>query len=187
MFHEVIDCLIQNQKKLVSFINTLSVLEYKGACKMIKSIPEKDVSFEVLEHIHEETKHAFLLKKLVIKLSKNHKNIEYLALDQAKQYFNSIENICKSNTDSQMTCYYLASYLIEHRAIEVYSYLHKQLKDNGFISYLGGLIQEEEGHLQSFQQKISHVTEQEMNILKQYESKQFMKWMKIVEGEICKA
>ena len=45
------------------FINTLSRLEYVGARKLMKSQDSSGLDRETLQHLVEETRHAWMLKK----------------------------------------------------------------------------------------------------------------------------
>ena len=50
------------------FINTLSRLEYVGARKLMKSQDSSGLDRETLQHLVEETRHAWMLKKLACRL-----------------------------------------------------------------------------------------------------------------------
>ncbi len=50
------------------FLNTLSLLEYIGVRKILKSQPAEGLSAEMLEHILEEARHAYVLKRLALRV-----------------------------------------------------------------------------------------------------------------------
>ena len=50
------------------FLNTVAMLEYIGARKIMKSQRADMFDMELLSHVSEETRHAWLVKRMAIKL-----------------------------------------------------------------------------------------------------------------------
>jgi hypothetical protein len=151
-------------KKIVSvpelharWLETLSHLELQGAKKIIKSLPSSFPSRELLQHAYEETRHAYFFKKKVPtvcnKLKKNqeillgkpicHRYVHLVDLIVAKYLKGKFNNLSEFKT----SCYYLTSYIIEIRALDIYKEYNIFLKENNSPWSLDALIAEESQHL----------------------------------------
>ena len=60
---QVLSELVKHNELHAKFLNTISLMEYMGARKIVKSQLEKNVDSEVLAHMTEEIRHAQIFKK----------------------------------------------------------------------------------------------------------------------------
>jgi hypothetical protein len=153
MIKKALALLGKNKNLHGQFINTLSVLEFAGARKIIKSQRAENLDSEILSHISEEIRHARVLKNIALKMSegklKTYMPKHLLAGDAAWSYIQTVDHSIELEfTEPQPWLNYLyTTLLIEERAMEVYPLYSETLKEYGFASSLQGMILEEENHL----------------------------------------
>ncbi len=141
------------------WLNTLSLLEYIGARKIIKSQEAHSLDLMMMEHIAEETRHAYFFKKLSEKTlpgaCPNYSEDALLAGKSSKDYFQSLDHMVTHElqvTNTRLNYLYV-TWLIEERAIFVYTlYLQiirpfKLYKERTFK--LQGILNEENSHLET--------------------------------------
>jgi len=193
MIKKAIELLGKNKNLHGLFINSLSVLEFAGARKIIKSQKAENIDSEVLSHISEEIRHARVLKNIALKMSdgklSSYKKIHLLAGDEAWNYIQTVDHsIAKEFETSQPWLNYLyTTLLIEERAMKVYPLYSEVLEEFGFASSLKGMIIEEENHL-SFTRK--HIlegdpqSERRLDKFRKVEGEAFEKFMSSVCTEL---
>src|SRR4051812_13000755 len=78
------------------FINTISLLEYIGARKILKSQHESSISATVLGHVSEEIRHAQIFKSVALKMSGGelltYDDRSLLAGPAARAYFQDLDH-----------------------------------------------------------------------------------------------
>ncbi len=190
--------LLENKPLHARWLNTLAFLEHIGSRKIIKSQNSSLINKEVLMHISEETRHAAYFKNLACKLSPSHtKTFEekYLLKGKmAEQYFQNLDHYAEKHlkadfSDSQgvFLNYLYTTYMIEERAVEVYTLYNTFLKQNGFSFNLDFVLKEEGGHLKEvttrLKQKDSDFEKRSAHFFK-YEAGEFdlllQAWLKAV-------
>lgn len=139
------------------WLNTFSFLEYVGFRKIVKSQRAEALSVEVLGHALEEGRHALSLKKLAIKIGgKIFDSYEPAALlcgEAAEDYFQTLDHACdealsdQSEEQRSALVYLYVTWLIEIRALDVYTQYRKALAAMPGVQALDGLLAEEEQHL----------------------------------------
>jgi hypothetical protein len=139
------------------WLNTFSFLEYVGFRKIVKSQKAEALSAEVLAHALEEGRHALSLKKLAMKIGgkgfDSYASEAMLCGEAAEDYFQALDHACDEALSDQgeevrSTLVYLyVTWLVEIRALEVYTAYRKALTAVPGMQALDGLLAEEEQHL----------------------------------------
>src|SRR5260221_11684276 len=164
------------------FLNTLSLLEYIGVRKILKSQPAEGLSAEMLEHILEEARHAYVLKRLALRVGgesvATYAAPALLCGEEARRYIQTLDRSAeidlKESRDpasgatgdavpaggvspasgSASVNYLYTTLLIEERAGAVYPLYEPLLARVGLGGVLAGFIREEEGHLSAVMRRV---------------------------------
>lgn len=134
-------------------LNTLSLLEYIGARKIMKSQEESRITPTLLAHMTEEIRHAQILKKLALKVggeAVNTYNEQSLLCGlEGRSYIQAIDRKACEVIGSQNSWvnYLLTTLIIEERAQELYPFYDELLKPLGLNGPLKAIFREEEEHL----------------------------------------
>lgn len=150
MLLQLLERIVDDDELHVRWLNTLSYLEYVGARKIIKSQNEDDIDDRVLLHMAEEIHHALFLRKIIRKhfvtRTLNFSHHCMLAKSAAKAYFKNVDRECFTHAKNPHHAYLLTSYIIETRALKLYSVYQKLLKQRAMFS-IASLLSQEERHL----------------------------------------
>jgi hypothetical protein len=136
------------------FLNTLSLLEYIGARKIMKSQDEARITPTTLAHMTEEIRHAQIIKKLALKVSsdsvKTYAEESLICGLEARAYIQAIDHAAASvvGPKSSWVNYLLTTLVIEERAQELYPFYDELLIPLGLGGPLKAIFREEEGHLE---------------------------------------
>jgi hypothetical protein len=137
----------------VRFLNTLSLLEYVGARKILKSQPEETISLQLLTHAAEELRHARALKRVAERLN-DERSLGYSADEtlcglQAKAYFQNLDDQVDEGLGSAgpRLTYLYETLLIEERAVWAYPRIGAALQSEWVSGVLRGILVEEVRHL----------------------------------------
>lgn len=143
------------------WLNTLSYMENAGAKKISASEHKEEVTLLILKHAAEEHRHAYYLKKQLVKLDENtcktYSNAELLAPNHTKYYLNTLDVlVCRylknhfnlSGYDLKFAAYLFVTYAIEVRADELYPIYQDVLSAKQSKVTVKSIILEEEGHLE---------------------------------------
>lgn len=146
--------IIANDDLHARWLNTLSYLEYVGARKIFKSQHEDDIDEDLLVHMAEEIQHACFLKKL-LRQNFNRSQAKFsehdmLAKTAAKKYLQSIDAHCARYARDPYHAYLLTSYVIETRALKLYSAYEKVLREHNLFR-VASILKQEEQHLHDMQ------------------------------------
>ncbi len=161
MLKEIITQIVQKPDLHARWLNTLSLMENTGARKISASQDSVKVTYLMLKHAAEEARHAFYLKKQILKIDENEcpdYSPEYLLAPLAsKTYLNSLDiKVCRylkstlgiKNSDLRFAAYLLVTYAIEVRADEIYPKYQQVLEKFESKVNVKSIILEEEGHLE---------------------------------------
>jgi len=171
------------------FLNTLSLLEYIGIRKILKSQPAADLTAEMLEHILEEARHAAILKRLALRVGgaavAGYAAPALLCGDEARRYIQTLDRGAELDLresdlppgSAPAVNYLYTTLLIEERAGRVYPVYEPILAAIGLGGVLAGIVREEEGHLSAVMRRViqedpGHVTRLER--LRRTEERAFM-------------
>jgi hypothetical protein len=192
-WQDVLTRLSENRELHARFLNSISLMEYMGARKIMKSQHEKDVSFEVLAHMSEEVRHAQIFKKMALKLSEG-QLISYdepflLAGNEARAYIQTVDqSVCQvlQQKDTHLN-YLLSTLLIEERANSVYPFYIKLVEPYGFGSHIQKILREEEHHLKEIEDGLKQkqiLDDQQMAHLRAQEQLAFDQLIATVDREL---
>lgn len=135
------------------FINTISLLEYIGARKILKSQHEGAISATVLGHVSEEIRHAQIFKRVALKMSggklPTYDDQYLLAGPAARDYFQGLDHGIAAELEipNGWLNYLYSTLLIEERAGKIYPSYNLFLGEQGFPGVLEAIVLEENEHL----------------------------------------
>jgi len=156
-FENLVARVVADQQLHARWVNTFSFLEYVGFRKIVKSQRAETLSAEVLAHALEEGRHAMSLKKLALKIGgkafDSYLPEALLCGEEAESYFQTLDHTCDEalqdlGEEQRAALVYLyVTWLVEIRALEVYSIYGKAVASFGGAQGLEGLLAEETQHL----------------------------------------
>lgn len=151
------------------WLNTLSLLEHIGSRKISKSVCEKHPSLEVLEHFADETRHAYIFKKLASRghapTIVNHDE-NYLCRDEAVSYFQMLDSFMTewirgaTHQDDTYQNYLLVTCMIERRAMKLYPLYKSITRDDEVRLALQQIILEETNHRYNIETHMADILKQ---------------------------
>lgn len=157
---ELITYLIADPDRHARWLNTLSMMENTGARKIAAAEDRVHVDLLMLKHAAEEARHAYYLKKQILKLDETacptYEPAYLLAPVESHAYLNRLDvRVCRylkrtlglSGSDLKYAAYLLVTYAIEVRADELYPIYQDALTEVGSRVQVKSIIVEEEGHL----------------------------------------
>ncbi len=146
------------------FLNTVAMLEYIGARKIMKSQRSDLFDLGLLSHVSEETRHALLVKRMALKIDADAaatwSDEHTLCRREAERY---IQTLDRAAEDELKSCgdfasfqhkavgahlnYLYTSLLIEERADVFYATYVKVLEEYSMAGILKSIIKDESKHL----------------------------------------
>ena len=156
-FNDFLSRVIAEDALHARFLNSISLLEYIGARKMAKSLPQRGFDGQMLAHLSEEARHALVFKRWAERLNGQPMDFsanQLLASKPAQRYIQGIDRqaqVCARQLGLNLAeTYWLATWMIEVRAMWAYPRYQAVLEQNGRgpgrIS-LVAIIREEQSHL----------------------------------------
>ena len=179
---KILSELVQRPREHAMFLNTISLMEYMGARKIVKSQREKQVDAEVLAHMTEEIRHAQVFKKFALKLSdgvlKTYDDEFLLAGEAGRAYIQSVDQAVAEALQGEKPYinYLLSTLLIEERANDVYPFYGELLEPLGMGGPIRSILREEEQHLQEIQERLLEsetLSSQKLDALRMIEQRAF--------------
>ncbi len=193
--------IVDNHATHARFLNTLSLQENIGARKISASELPETTTFMVLKHAAEEHRHAFYLKKQILKLAPGeyltYRPEELLVPYSSRLYLNMLDvETCRYlkkemqliGAGLKFAAYLLVTYAIEVRADYIYPIYQQVLDDVQSKVSVRNIIIEEQGHLEEMiaQLKIfSADWELHAKNITTIETKLYHKWIAELAKEIC--
>lgn len=166
LFESCLLIIVGDPQLHARWLNTFSLLEYIGFRKIIKSQAVESMCLETLSHAVEEGRHALRLKRLAIKVGgarfDRYEPATLLCESEAESYFQKLDRYCESffsdlsESEGTRLTYLYVTWLVEVRALGVYGLYQNALRANGLPLVLRGLLEEEEGHLQSVESELKN-------------------------------
>lgn len=156
---ELLYDIVADDQLHARFLNTLSLMENTGACKISAIKDSTMINLMLLKHAAEEHRHAYFLKKQVIKLKANCINYhshEILAPLASKQYLTKLDIAVYRHFKNSaeilperlgLYTYLMVTYIIELRADELYPLYQEVLEKCVSKVNVKAIIIEEKGHL----------------------------------------
>lgn len=174
------------------WLNTLSYLEYIGTRKILKSLPAHILSKTFLEHINEEARHSLFFKNLALKVG--HKNLsfkehELLAPKAGNDYFQQIDRYTlKFSFSNPVISYLYTTYIVEQRALVVYSLYNDTLKRKAGSFSIESVLNDEREHCDFVFEKIQKIDplwEKNLEDMIHFEHQKYFALLIAFEKEVC--
>ncbi|MFB6453847.1 hypothetical protein ACE38W_01145 [Chitinophaga sp. Hz27] len=182
------------------WLNTLSFMENAGARKISACEHSSLVDLIQLKHAAEEHRHAFYLKKQILKLDpeacKTYQRHELLAPDYTRYYLQQLDiQTCRylkhhfrlSGPALKHAAYLYVTYAIEVRADELYPVYQQVLDEAKSKVMVRSIILEEEGHLEEMIHQLRLFSPQweiHAQQVQQLEQQLFDSWTAALEAEV---
>lgn len=143
--------LAQSPELEARWLHTLSLMEFIGARKISRTVADRHPSLEVLEHLSDETRHAFAFKRLSAEVAGG-EITTFLCPEAAGRYFQALDHelatwaTAHTGKSDVYLHYLLTTTTIERRAMVLYP-LYKAASRNASVrEELGRVVTEEQGH-----------------------------------------
>lgn len=162
---ELLPQIIQNPTLHAYWLNSLSLMESVGARKIAAYIDPHKADLITLQHAAEEARHAYFLKRQILKLHVDcpDYSVPYLLAPRASfRYLHKIDSMVsrRLSQDGHQSrslkhgAYLLVTYLIEIRAMQLYHTYQAALTHAGSRVHVQSIIKEEEGHLENMMSQL---------------------------------
>lgn len=188
---KVLEKIISNEGLHARWLNSLSYLEYIGARKMLKSLPAHILSKAFLDHIHEETRHSLFFKNLAQKIAQKNlsfKEHELLVPQAGNDYFQQVDHYSvKFSFSNPVISYLYTTYVVEQRAIAIYSLYDEILKRKGLSFSLQAILNDELTHLDFVFKKIQKTDplwESSLEEISHFEHQKYFSFLIALEKEV---
>ncbi|MCL1666782.1 hypothetical protein M2T82_01770 [Elizabethkingia ursingii] len=197
---KIIEAIIRDNEIHAKWLNTLSFMENAGARKISACEDPVTVDLIQLKHAAEEHRHAYYLKKQILKLIPdyciNYKADEMLAQGYTRQYLHRLDMRASrflkdtfrlDGKELRYASYLFVTYAIEVRADELYPVYQEALDKAKSRVMVKSIILEEEGHLEEMIQQLERFHESWEDyageVLK-IENQLFQDWIDAVGREV---
>ncbi len=198
--NQVLHKIVANKELHAKWLNTLSFMENAGARKISACENPLTVDIIQLKHAAEEHRHAYYLKKQILKLGvdicENYKSSHLLAPVYTFQYLQRLDVMCSrylqqhfnlSGSKLKFASYLFVTYAIEVRADELYPVYQQVLEEQNSKIMVKSIIIEEEGHLEEMigmLQKFDEKWEKYANEIELMEKQLFNDWFSAISKEV---
>jgi hypothetical protein len=166
------------------FLNTLSLLEHIGARKiMATQTSDGALRGDTLRHIAEEARHAWFFKRqaeAVAGHALSYDDATIMAGPQARAYMARLDAYV-ARAVRGASAYLYMSLVIELRAVWFYRIYQDVLTASGKTIKLGGLLAEEDRHLEEMQGQLSALGEDRLGDFTAYEEILFQNFLAALE------
>lgn len=197
----IISLIIQDDDKHAKFLNTLSFMENAGARKISASEHPETVTTMILKHAAEEHRHAYYLKKQLVKINAEpcptYSKKELIAANESCYYLNNLDiltsrylkrELSLTGSELRYAAYLFVTYAIELRADELYPIYQAELTQAGSKVTVKSIILEEVGHLEEMINQLEHFSS-DWNVhadkILAFENKLYGKWISAIHKEIA--
>ncbi|GEN74564.1 hypothetical protein [Chryseobacterium hagamense] len=170
--YTLLEGIVKDDFTHAKWLNTLSFMENAGARKISACEHSSEVSLIQLKHAAEEHRHAYYLKKQILKISNEvctaYQSNELLAPLATRQYLHSLDiKACRylqkqfrlSKEELKYAAYLFVTYAIEVRADELYPVYQEVLTRYSSKIMVKSIILEEEGHLEEMIHQLNGFSE----------------------------
>jgi bacterioferritin (cytochrome b1) len=170
--YNLLEKIVQHNESHAKWLNTLSYMENAGARKISACEHPSEVNLIQLKHAAEEHRHAYYLKKQILrvnsKICENYRNEELLASTSTKQYLHSLDiktckylqqNFSLKKEELKYAAYLFVTYAIEVRADKLYPVYQEILTKYSSKVMVKSIILEEEGHLEEMVSQLDKFSE----------------------------
>ena len=133
------------------WLHTLSLLEFIGARKISRTVADRHPSLEVLEHLADETRHAFAFKRLACELGGGNAP-DYLCPEEAAAWIQRLDRelaawaTAATGREDVVLHYLLTTAVVERRAMQLYPLYKAATRSPQVREEVSRVIVEEQGH-----------------------------------------
>lgn len=154
-FRAFLEEVVADAGRHALFLNTLSMMEHIGSRKIMLSQARNPLSEGLLQHMAEETRHAFFFKRQARRFAgaevEGYTAANTIARGAAVMYFSRLDaevsRIVSAVCPDPAAPYLAVSLAVELRACWVYPVYHAVLEEAGLQLSLKSIIAEEDAHL----------------------------------------
>jgi hypothetical protein len=168
------------------FLNTLSLMEHVGSRKIMISQSRGGVlNADTLQHLAEETRHAFFFKRAAEALAGRplgYGDGDLLAGAPARHYMARLDARI-ARAASGRNAYLFMSYIVEVRAVWFYNLYDGVLKAAGQPLKLTSLLAEEKNHLADMRAQLGPHVETQLVAFSAHENSLFTKLLAALEQD----
>ncbi|AGC41495.1 hypothetical protein MYSTI_00136 [Myxococcus stipitatus DSM 14675] len=138
------------------WLHTLSLMEFIGARKISRTVADRHPSLAVLEHLTDETRHAFAFKRLSAEVAGG-EITTFLCPEAAGRYFQALDHelaawaTSYTGTADVYLHYLLTTTAIERRAMVLYPLYKAASRNPSVREELGRVVTEEQNHRRSIE------------------------------------
>ncbi|AZA57511.1 hypothetical protein [Chryseobacterium shandongense] len=200
--YNLLEKIISDNETHAKWLNTLSYMENAGARKISACEHPTKVTLIQLKHAAEEHRHAYYLKKQILKITssycENYQNEYLLASTSTRHYLHHLDiKTCKylqqhlllTKEQLKYAAYLFVTYAIEVRADKLYPIYQDVLTKYDSKVLVKSIILEEEGHLEEMISQLDEFCEQwkihAEHILK-IEDDLHQQWINSISQEVLK-
>lgn len=199
-FYNLLEKIIENDMSHAKWLNTLSYMENAGARKISACEHPVKVDLIQLKHAAEEHRHAYYLKKQILKINnefcKTYEKNELLASIATRQYLHSLDiKACKylqtafslTKDELKYVAYLFVTYAIEVRADELYPVYQEILTKMSSKIMVKSIILEEEGHLEEMINQLNEFSDDweiHAEVILKIEKELHEEWILAISKEI---
>ncbi len=199
-FYNLLEKIVKHDKIHAKWLNTLSFMENAGARKISACEHPTKVDFIQLKHAAEEHRHAYYLKKQILKINpeycKTYEKNELLAPIATKQYLHSLDiKSCKylqnifqlTKEELKYAAYLFVTYAIEVRADELYPVYQDILTKTNSKIMVKSIILEEEGHLEEMINQLNEFSDDwkvHAEVILKIEKELHEQWINAISEEV---
>jgi hypothetical protein len=197
---ETIQYIVSNNIIHIKWLNTLSFMENAGARKISACEHPSHVSIIQLKHAAEEHRHAYYLKKQILKIDpqncSTYTDHELLAPKATRYFLHALDIQCSRYLKKQLqlegeqlkyAAYLFVTYAIELRADILYPIYQDALTSVKHSVMVKSIIVEEEGHLEEMIHQLIHFNtdwKRHAQAILKFEEILFENWMQQIKIEI---
>lgn len=133
------------------WLHTVSLMEFIGARKISRTVADRHPSLDVLNHLADETRHAFAFKRLATEVAGGECS-GYLCPEAAGRYFQSLDHelatwaTSLTGSSDVYLHYLLTTTTIERRAMVLYPLYKAATRHPSVREELGRVVVEEQSH-----------------------------------------
>jgi bacterioferritin (cytochrome b1) len=196
----ILEHIVQDNALHAQWLNTLSLMENTGARKISASEHPTKVTLLILKHAAEESRHAYYLKKQILKLDgagfEDYDFKSLIAPIRSYHYLKTLDVEASRYLKNEMglsgyelsyAAYLMVTYAIEVRADDIYPKYQVALDNVNSKVNVKSIILEEEGHLEEMIAQLKLFDkdwEIHANVICELEHKLFNHWLKALYNEV---
>lgn len=196
----LLEKIVQDNETHAKWLNTLSYMENAGARKISACEHPSEVNLIQLKHAAEEHRHAYYLKKQILKITssicENYRNKQLLASIATRQYLHNLDiKTCKylrevfhlNKEELKYAAYLFVTYAIEVRADQLYPIYQQILTKYSSKVMVKSIILEEEGHLEEMINQLDQFSPDwkiHAEYILQIENNLHEQWIKSISQEV---